>query len=407
MIHYFVEGSDELDFEELQQFEGIQKKCTDLMKAHGYRQVLSPPFEEYEMYTQVGNFSRKKMLKMIDADGRVLVLRPDATLPITRMAAYHFPDGDRILKFCYACTIFREHSDKTHYRKHFTQAGVEYFGNPTAECDAEVIALALKILEDLSLSNTRVDIGHAGFTDALIRSVGFTESERKLVKSLVEGKNISDLHQFIETKNVEDRVAASFYRIPQLFGSYEETMKQARDLIINEEMALALSNLDRIYRALCSFDLQSKVRLDLGFTNDLQYYSGAIFKVYNDQTWENIASGGRYDLLSAKFRVDRPACGFGINLNLVSEILKSKKENTPFDVLIRYTAPLSRELVETCDELRRDGLSIDCVAENHYVDPCDYRRILFWTGRQLAENRSGKLVEIQRSELTEFSEDVL
>ena len=106
MIHYFVEGSDELDFEELQQFEGIQKMYR--FNESSWIQTGSISlFEEYEMYTQVGNFSRKNV-----EDDRCRwtssCFAPRRYSPITRMAAYHFRWRSD-LKFCYACTIFREH----------------------------------------------------------------------------------------------------------------------------------------------------------------------------------------------------------------------------------------------------------------------------------------------------------
>lgn len=54
------------------------------------------------------------MVKTIDTDGQVLVMRPDVTVPLVRTVAREYPDPHQLLKFGYVSTVFREFFRKIH-----------------------------------------------------------------------------------------------------------------------------------------------------------------------------------------------------------------------------------------------------------------------------------------------------
>ena len=66
----------------------------------------------------------------------------------------------------------------------------------------------------------------------------------------------------------------------------------------------------------------------------------------------DIIDGGRYDRLSSRFGVDRPACGFGMNINLLYEYMNDAgllEDTEPsFQLAVSYTTtdqPLIRDLM--------------------------------------------------------------
>lgn len=65
--------------------------------------------------------SRQQMVKTIDT-GRVLVLRPDVTLPVVETAAREFPRANQLIKFGYVSTVFREYYGRSTYGKDFYRA---------------------------------------------------------------------------------------------------------------------------------------------------------------------------------------------------------------------------------------------------------------------------------------------
>ena len=66
-----------------------------------------------------------------------------------------------------------------------------------------------------------------------------------------------------------------------------------------------------------------------------------VFKVYVDGALYDIIDGGRYDQLSSRFGVDRSACGFGMNINLLYEYMNDAgilEDTEPsFQLAVSYT----------------------------------------------------------------------
>ena len=63
------------------------------------------------------------------------------------------------------------------------------------------------------------------------------------------------------------------------------------------------------------------ISIDLATVNDMDYYTGIVFKGYLDYTGESILGGGRYDNLMSNFGENECATGFGVNLSLVADKL--------------------------------------------------------------------------------------
>ena len=95
--------------EEMQSYGRIQDRVISVMLSHGCKIVQTPSFEDYDSYGTYFPSLRKEMIKTIDSDGSVLVLRPDVTLPLVETAAREFPRSNQLLKFGYVSTVFREY----------------------------------------------------------------------------------------------------------------------------------------------------------------------------------------------------------------------------------------------------------------------------------------------------------
>ena len=62
--------------EEMQSYGRIQDRVISVMLSHGCKIVQTPSFEDYDSYGTYFPSLRKEMIKTIDSDGSVLVLRP-------------------------------------------------------------------------------------------------------------------------------------------------------------------------------------------------------------------------------------------------------------------------------------------------------------------------------------------
>ena len=107
----------------------------------------------------------------------------------------------------------------------------------------------------------------------------------------------------------------------------------------------------------------------------LGYYTDTVFKVYVDGALYDIIDGGRYDQLSSRFGVDRPACGFGMNINLLYEYMNDAgllEDTEPsFQMAVSYTAG-DQTLVRDLMNWRSRGFRVAAYPDSSFIDSGDY-----------------------------------
>ncbi len=327
MSQYNIEGVNYKGKAEIETYEKLSHQVVQLCEKEGYTQVNTPNFEDYELYRGNTKIDRDKMVKTIDNGGRILVLRPDATIPITKMAANRVTDPKKILKYCYATTIFREYRSRNEKGRDFLQTGVEYFGDSSAKCDAEIIALAISVVKELGFKTIQVDIGNVNYLEGLFDALDLKNEIKQKIRCLIETRNLGDLESYLEEIEIREDYKKILLAFPNLFGSYDRCMKEAQEYVLNDKMREALDRIGEIYNYLVDRDFQAYIKVDLAFTSNLNYYSAMVFNLYAGSAHTSVLSGGRYDNLSEQFGIDRPACGFGMNLNLVIDYIKEDQED--------------------------------------------------------------------------------
>lgn len=177
----------------------IQDRVISVMLSHGCKIVQTPSFEDYDSYGTYFPSLRKEMIKTIDSDGSVLVLRPDVTLPLVKAAAIEFPDGSELLKYGYVTTVFRNYYGMTSHGRDFLQAGVEVLGDPTPECDGEVIVTAAEFLESVGIESMRIDLGTVAYMDALFEALELSERQADELRSCMEKRNLVTFQEIAES----------------------------------------------------------------------------------------------------------------------------------------------------------------------------------------------------------------
>ena len=327
MSQYNIEGVNYKGKAEIEVYEKLSHQIIKLCEGEGYTQISTPNFEDYELYRGNTKIDRDKMVKTIDSSGRILVLRPDATIPITKMAANREIDPEKILKYCYATTIFREYRSRNEKGRDFLQTGVEYFGDASAKCDAEIIALAITVVKELGFKTIQVDIGNVNYLEGLFDALDLRDEIKMRIRCLIESRNLGDLEFYLDEIEISDEYKQMLLAFPNLFGSSDRCMKEAEEYVLNDKMSEALERIREIYKYLADRDLHSYIKLDMAFTSNLNYYSGMVFNLYAGSAHTSVLSGGRYDHLSEQFGIKRPACGFGMNLNLVIDYIKEDQKD--------------------------------------------------------------------------------
>lgn len=336
---------------------------------YGYKQIQTSTFEAYDLYTTVnGTIRPDEMIKVIDQSGKVLVMRPDVTIPITRKIAAKYPYFTGEIRYFYVTDVFRQTPGETN-NKERTQAGIEYFGNTSPEADADVLALAIHALKDLNLNNFTLEIGHAGFTKELISTLNLSEQELEQFKQLIQAKNMSGMKLFLSELSLEPELRTALESIPLLYGDPQDVIKRAKEIAFNERLLAKLQTLEKVLELLQAYGVQEHTVLDLGLINNMDYYSDIIFQGFTGNIGKPIVMGGRYDKLADQFQASIPAIGFAFDINALLESTQHqhKAYRPPVDIVIYYDPCKQESGLSTANKLREQGYRVLAYPEkNHH-----------------------------------------
>lgn len=362
--------------EEMLNYGRIQSAVMAVMHRHGCKIIQTPEFEDYDTYSRFFPQLRREMVKTVDTDGQVLVLRPDVTVPLVRTVAREYPDPDQLLKFGYVSTVFRSFYGKSTHGKYFSQSGVEVLGDPTAECDGEVIVMALEFLESVGIHKVRVDLGNVWYMYSLFHELSLSEEELNKVRECLATRNLVSLKQLAAGLELGPKEREVLLAIPGLFGAGEPTFERAEELALNDSMREAVQRLRDTCDYLKACGYGDKIQIDFGFNSHMGYYTDVVFKIYAEGALYSLVSGGRYDSLASRFQVPRPACGFGMNLNLLYEYMAEagllEKAGPSCDLAIGYKRA-DAYLISTLHKWRERGFSVFGFSRVNQIMPDDYR----------------------------------
>ena len=74
----------------------------------GYMNVVTPTLEYFDVFNfDNQTIPEENMFKLTDKSGRLVVLRPDNTTPMARIAATRFKNAVLPIKLCYNQNVFR------------------------------------------------------------------------------------------------------------------------------------------------------------------------------------------------------------------------------------------------------------------------------------------------------------
>ncbi|MFD1415229.1 ATP phosphoribosyltransferase regulatory subunit [Oceanobacillus jeddahense] len=320
---------------------------TDRFSKFGYQQVETPVFENYDLYNDVqGTVNTTDMLKLIDPTGKVLVLRPDATIPIAR----HYTNLQEEVatgRLSYVLDIFRYTTEE----RSRTQAGVELFGERTPEADAELIALAVTSLKELEIPSFKIEIGHATFYKELLREANLNTVQQKELDQYIQSKNISEIVPFLKDLGLETTLVEKLRKIPMLYGDASFVIDEAENIISSDKMREELDYLSKVYQLLQDYQVDSYISINLGLINHMNYYSGIIFQGFAEGLGQPIMMGGRYDYLSHSFQQDTPAIGFAFEVDLLINLLPAIFKEDEI-IQLRYEASERQRAFQLAESLR-------------------------------------------------------
>lgn len=186
----------------LRQRWAIDQLATFLAQA-GYVSVETPVLEQTELFEASFGQDMWQRLYSFRLHQRDLCLRPEYTAAICRLYLDHYQQQILPQRFQYAGPIFRyETPGRARYRQH-TQLGIEIFGGDPAAADAEIVQLACDVLQELQISNYRLELGHIGVVSGFTRRLKLDHHAVRLLLSLMEQISRSEDGEKIAQERLE------------------------------------------------------------------------------------------------------------------------------------------------------------------------------------------------------------
>ena len=304
--------------------------------SHGFKRVQTPIFETLDLFTaKSGPGVVKQLYAFQDKSDRSLTLRPELTAPVMRMVSEEMRSSPKPLRLSYFGQCFRyEESKKGRYREFF-QYGVELIGASGPLAEAEVVALAIDMLDACGLQDYEVRIGHVGILRDILTGLGLSEEgepESPVASAMrfLDKGDWDGLTELFAASGIESSATQSLKTLSELDGGIE-TLEPARDILSN--MGVALDSLDDLSSLLNSLESLApkppSMKVNLCVARGLDYYTGMVFEVNVAELGGEgqVLGGGSYKLLHL-FGLDDldPSCGFGLGFDRVLLALESQAE---------------------------------------------------------------------------------
>jgi ATP phosphoribosyltransferase regulatory subunit len=287
----------------------------------GYRYVVTPTLESLDtLALGLGPEQRRRLFKLTDADGSVLALVGERTVPVARLAAGRLRSAPLPLRLCYAGAVLTNDPERFRRRREAHQVGAELIGASGPVADAEVIAMAVRCLDAAGLRRYQVEVGHAEFFQGLVED-GLPSELRSAVRQALSSRDLVSLEALLESTPLRSAEQELLLRFPALRGGLE-ILEAAGSLVTSRRSERALAELARVGELLAGHGLGEVISFDLGAIRDFDYYTGVTFEAYGE-LGRPLALGGRYDRLLERFGRPAPATGFMVHLDLVGELLRS------------------------------------------------------------------------------------
>jgi len=397
-----VKGTKDILPPESYLWQRTEETIRSVMHNFNYREIRTPAFEETSLFARsIGELTDivgKEMYTFTDRSGTSLTLKPEMTAAVVR--AYiqnNLGEQSSLVKVYYLSPMFRQERPQAGRLRQFHQYGAEAIGGEGFSVDADVIALAVAVLEGAGISDYRVRVNSVGcgkcrpayreelrafFRPELDRlSEESRERYEQNVMRILDSKNDTDRELSIGAPLMKDHLCGE---CAAHFTGLRETLK------------------------LLGIDAE----VDGTIVRGLDYYTKTAFEITSADlgSQDALVGGGRYDLLVAELGgKSTPAVGFAAGLERLLMVMEKQAPReapalSPGIFIAAADEPgRKRALIKTM-EARRGGIR----AETDYLGrslksqmrEADRQNALFSIviGKKEVESGKGVLKNMQSGE---------
>ena len=305
-----IKGTKDILPDQSHGWQALKVLIRSTMNNYGYKEIRTPVFERTELFSRgVGeetDIVSKEMYSWTDQGGEKLTLKPDLTAPVVRAFIQHnLREQSPINKLYYIDTLFRrERPQKGRYRQ-FHQFGIEAFGSENPEIDAEVIAVALAVLNNLGLEGLTLKLNSIGSPEC--RSL-----YRKAIRSYLK-PYLNDLSEISQRRFEKNPLRILDTKIPHEIEILND-IPNVSDSWTPEDKA----HFEELKSLLDAMDIQYSLAPRL--VRGLDYYTRTTFEITSSAlgAQDALCGGGRYDgLVKTLGGKATPGIGFAAGMERI------------------------------------------------------------------------------------------
>lgn len=333
----------------------VEGEIRELCRRFGYSEIRTPIFEHTELFQRgIGEGTDvvdKEMYTFTDRGERSITLRPENTASAVRAYLQNkLYAQSNLVKLFYIGSMFRYDRPQAGRMREFHQFGVEALGEANPAVDAEVILLAMNLLEGLGLKDLELSINSVGCPKC-------RSKYRTMLQDFFRDK-LEDLCEDCRSR---------FERSPlRILDCKKDSDK------------LYMADAPKITDCLCEECADHFAKLKelltsagISFTHDprlvrgLDYYTKTAFEIKYPHLGAQsaVAGGGRYDgLIEEMGGNPTPAVGFATGLErlllaLESQNLLPEKNRSVDAYVVALGEKAQAEGFKLLNSLRQQGLS--------------------------------------------------
>lgn len=329
----------------------------EICALHDFHEMRTPVFEHTELFQRgVGDTTdivQKEMYTFDDKGGRSLTLKPEGTAGAVRAFIEHGLFNEALPAKIYYINnpIFRYESPQSGRMREHHQFGVELFGAPLPQADAQVISIGMQVVQRIGLDNLSLRIN----------SIGCPECRPAYQHRLRDHfrPNFSKL-----CPDCQSRFERNPLRLLDCKVEGCQPFKQGAPTTLECLCEACAEHFEGLKQSLSAINLAYVV--DPNIVRGLDYYTRTVFEIISplpDGGELTACGGGRYDVLVETLGgPPTAAMGFGMGTERVLMALRQQEAALPSpSIPAVYLASLGEECrlqaFALAESLRNAGVS--------------------------------------------------
>lgn len=356
LITKAIKGTKDVLPSEVYKNQYIESTCLTVAENFGYKEMRTPVFEHTELFQRgVGDTTdvvQKEMYTFDDKGGRSITLRPEGTAGAARSFLENGLSNEALpQKICYLTSCYRYEKPQAGRLREFHQFGIECFGATSPLADAEMIALAKQIFDELGVKDLHLELN----------SIGCPTCRAEYHKALKE-YFASRVDELCDT--CRDRLDRNPMRILDCKSPVCSEIAKDAPVVLDYLCDECKEHFEKTKSYLDAMNIEYIVNPQI--VRGLDYYTKTVFEFVADSIGAQgtVCGGGRYDgLIEELGGQHTPSLGFGMGLERLQLVMEAQgcefpEPSRPDLFIIAMGDKATLKAVEIAKDMRDEGYSV-------------------------------------------------